>query len=57
MKRQHGQHTGLLIPNNLSVGMTLCEELHLLGNGCEYDGVCQQEETGICLRKQEDKDE
>lgn len=55
MERQHGQYTGLLIPDNIMVGMTMCEELHLVGVGCPFDGICQHEETGICLKEQEDE--
>ncbi len=53
MKHHYGQHTGMPIHVGLPVGMTLCEELHLIGNGCEYDGVCERDETGICLRERD----
>ena len=36
-----GTKTGAPIPKNLSVGMDLCEELHLIGNGCKYDDICE----------------
>ncbi len=28
-------------PSNLAAVMTTCEELHLVGSGCPYDGECE----------------
>ena len=56
MERHSGQYTGFPIPHNLSVGMTLCEELHLIENGCFYDDVCRLDETGKCFEEQNRKE-
>jgi hypothetical protein len=49
MKRNFGGHTGLPIPHTLSVSMTLCEELHLVGFGCKYEEECRFDDDGRCL--------
>ena len=48
MKYNYGAATGLPISNNLSVGMTLCEELHLVGFGCPAEDECNYEQDGYC---------
>ena len=44
--------TGFPIPINLSVGMSICEQLHLLGGGCTEEN-CTFEEDDECILEKE----
>ena len=50
MKNNYGSLTGLPVHRGLSApNMGICEELHLVGGGCEFDSVCEDDNDKNCL--------
>jgi len=52
MNNTYGAYTSLPIAKGLSVSnMGMCDELHLVGCGCEFDDVCTDDNDKECLMR------